>query len=117
MNDIFYWLEGLDDLSYNKVKEYIINLNQDLASYVDIVLYQRKIIDNLQQENKILNENNQNMKEEMCRCWQRIDKTIKLINKRKNEVDELLWVEMRAKDYFEECDEIINTLQNGVKKK
>ena len=43
----------------------------------------------------------------------RCEKAIELINKRKNEVDELLWVEMRAKDYFEECDEFINILQNG----
>ena len=42
-----------------------------------------------------------------------IRKAIECINKRKNEVDEDLWVEMRAKDYFEECDEIINILQNG----
>ena len=29
MNDIFYWLEGLDDLSYNKIKDYITNLQQE----------------------------------------------------------------------------------------
>ena len=32
--------------------DYITNLKQDLANYVDVVLHDRKAIDNLQQENQ-----------------------------------------------------------------
>lgn len=37
MNDIFYWLEGLDDLSYNKVKNYITNLQQENQKYKEVI--------------------------------------------------------------------------------
>lgn len=38
------WCEMYD------IRDYITNLQQDMKNYVDIVLYQRKTIDNLQQE-------------------------------------------------------------------
>lgn len=38
MNDeIKYWLEGLDDLSYNKVKNYITNLQQENQKYKEVI--------------------------------------------------------------------------------
>lgn len=78
-------------------------------------------ITNLQQENEILRGNtdlvNLELIEYKNELEDRIDKAIKLINKRKEEQDNGIgWVEMRIKDYFEECDEVLNILQGSDKK-
>lgn len=40
-----------------------------------------------------------------------ISKAISILNKRKEDVEDLSWVEMRTKVYLEECDELINILK------
>ena len=66
----------------------------------------------LKQENERLEHDNIDMINQLGKITSRIYKAIELLNKRKNEVEDL-YVEMKSKDYFEECDEIINILQNG----
>lgn len=43
--------------------------------------------------------------------YARNTKAIELLNKRKEDVKDLPWVEMRRESYYEECDEIINVLE------
>lgn len=50
--------QDLDKEQLLCIKDYITNLQQDISNYVNVVLYQRKTIDNLQQENEGLKEAN-----------------------------------------------------------
>lgn len=41
----------------------------------------------------------------------RINKAILILNKRKEDVEDFAWVEMRRNSYYEECDEVIKILK------
>lgn len=41
----------------------------------------------------------------------RIIEAISILNKRKEDVEDFSWVEMRRNSYYEECDEVINILK------
>ena len=51
--NIFYFLEGLDDLSYNKVKDYITDLQMDIDQSQEIMAELTKENERL---NNIINE-------------------------------------------------------------
>ena len=68
------------------------------------------MIKELEEENESFRKLKERYQLEKETYKSRIDKAIELINKRKNEIEDL-WIEMKADDYCEEYDEILNILQ------
>jgi chromosome segregation ATPase len=65
-------------------------------------------ITNLQQENKTLHENNQNMQEEMARVWKENERLKEQINQYENPDDMALfymWLDAKAKDKMKELEQ------------
>jgi len=91
-DEITYWLEGLDDLSFNKVLDYITNLKQ---------------------ENERIEKEYKSKVDEIGKLISRIYKAIEYI---KNSLipygDEWHWDDAYIRDYVVE---LLNLLQNGGK--
>lgn len=107
-------LKEIIELINTKYEDYYID---DFLSGEDV----KKLADyitNLQKENQILKENAIHNDKVVDKArWNeniyksRIDKAISILNKRKEDVENFSWVEMRRNSYYEECDEIINILK------
>ena len=93
--------------------DYIINLQQDMKNYVDIVLYQRKTIDNLQQENEDYKSRCEKASEQAKEKIKRYESYINDLKKGnypsstiKQERQELIF-------RIREQEDLLNILQNG----
>lgn len=67
-NEIKYWLEGLDELSFNKVLEYITNLqqeNEELKKKLDRRYYKN--------EYERIKQENERLKKQVCRPRKVVD--------------------------------------------
>ena len=116
--DIFYWLEGIDEQSYNKVKDYINNLQQQLhQASLDIQeLTERDIecpswcdkLTNLQQENERLKKANEILEENWLSYMKICGKAIEYIK-------EIQESENNINPYILHAPTLLNILQGSDK--
>lgn len=115
-DEIKYWLEGLDELSFNKVLDYITNLQQEINKLTaESTEWESKCYD-LQQEKERKERLITQYGEGMCAYANRIDKAVEYItseeyydlnNKKTGSFSE------DSKNYFIAHDNLLNILQNG----
>lgn len=98
MNDeIKYWLEGLDDLSFNKVLDYITNLQQEIERQSKAQVILDDMLVNYKRENERLKE---------------LNAELKAITKRPTPIDYAM-IQKRYEDYKSRCEKAIEYMKKN----